>query len=230
MPHTGFACPASLPMDDSFRRLLCGRFVFYCSVMTMKTDSNAGLEDRLTGDLPFEVFQERSPTDLAVQIRFLYREVQSRLAVRDRAVESLLQQECEIETRLHEIERPFSWVDETAQKERMQLSQELRDIGKQRRDVYESAATDLLRIKQDLMEALLEYRSLRRRQKAFGRLLADDMPRRLGAGAGPADYALPALPQYLAPEEQDRGKQEGTPAPDKKSARDQGSSGDDNRV
>ena len=175
------------------------RGAFHCGVVAMTDNKDADLEDRVAGDLPFEAFQETLPADVADRIRFLYRELESRLALRDRAVESLLEQECQIETRLHEIVHPRGWTDEAHAGERVHLEQELRDIGKQRREVYESAAGDLLEIKHDLVDALLEYRVLRRRQRAFARLLdGRDRPRdRLGdSGTG---YVLPPLPQYLAP-------------------------------
>jgi len=172
---------------------------FHCGVVAMNDNNkHTDLEDRLAGDLPFEAFQETLPADVADRIRFLQRELEARVALRDRAVESLLQQECEIETRLHEIVRPYGPADEMHDKERVQLKQEVRNIEKQRREVYEAAASELLQIKHDLVDALLEYRVLRRRQRAFGRLLDDRERPRDKPGASAAGYVLPPLPQYLA--------------------------------
>ena len=181
--------------------------LFYSTVITIATnDTPFDLENRLADSDTFEALQERSPVDVADKLRFFYREVESRLALRDRAVESLLQQECEIGTRLHEIVREHGWIDEAADKERIQLNQELRNIGKERRDVYESAASDLLAIKQELMEALLEYRTLRRRQRVFADLLADpELPLQRDTAEG-ASYGFPPLPQYLVPPSRNAGR------------------------
>ena len=181
--------------------------LFYSTVITIATnDTPFDLENRLADSDTFEALQERSPVDVADKLRFFYREVESRLALRDRAVESLLQQECEIGTRLHEIVREHGWIDEAADKERIQLNQELRNIGKERRDVYESAASDLLAIKQELMEALLEYRTLRRRQRVFADLLADpELPLQRDTAEG-ASYGFPPLPQYLVPPPRNAGR------------------------
>ncbi|MGD0089206.1 MAG: hypothetical protein ABSE73_04740 [Planctomycetota bacterium] len=201
---------------------------FHCGVVAMTDNKDTNLEDQVASDLPFEAFQESLPADVADKIRFLYHEIKSRLALRDRAVEALLQQECEIQTRLHEVARPSNWIDELAQKERMQLEQERRNIDKERRDVYESAASDLLQVKQDLMDALLEYRKLRRREKAFSYLLYDNTPPRLEGRQ--ASYFLPPLPQYLAPAEQGTNRREDTPAPQRDKAHIREFSDDDDRV
>jgi hypothetical protein len=165
------------------------------------------IEDTVGGDVPFEAFQERSPADVADQVRFLYREYQARVAVRDHGVASLLQQECEIGTRLGEVVRAYGWFNDVGEKERVQLNQELRNVEKERRRLYESTSGDLLKIKIDLMDALLEYRSLRRRKEAFASLLGEPSSPPLALASQNGAYNFPLLPQYLMP----LGKEAETP-------------------
>lgn len=170
------------------------------------------IEETLGGEVPFEAFQERSAADVADKVRFLYREYQTLVALRSRGVESLLQQECEIGTRLGEVVRAYGWFNDVGEKERVQLNQELRNVGKERRRLYESTAGDLLKIKTDLVDALLEYRSLHRRQKAFGDLLGQPEPALAGNTVSmPGHYDLPLLAQYLAPVNRDADTTEKRP-------------------
>jgi len=164
--------------------------------MTTEDTPSKGLEDRLNETDPLEAFQERRPEDAADKVRFLYQEMQERLTVRDRATESLLLQECQIGTRLNEVLRAHGWFNEVGEKENVQLNQELRNLDRERRQVYESAARDLLKIKSDLLEALLEYRTLRRRAKGFEALLAE--PGQLASPSHGPGYFAPPLLQYLA--------------------------------
>jgi chemotaxis protein histidine kinase CheA len=151
------------------------------------------LETKL--DAPLEAFQERTAADVAEKVRFLYGQWEYRLGLRRTTAESLLQQECEIDTRMEEVERAHGWFNEVGEKERMELRQELRNLRKERQKAYENAFSELLKIKSELVDALIEYRSLRRR----GTLL-EDM-------AGKAwTYDLPLLPQYVV------GEQPATPA------------------
>ena len=169
------------------------------------------IEDTLGGSVPFEAFQERSAADVADKVRFLYGEYQARVAVRDRGVESLLQQDCEIGTRLHEVVRAYGWFNEVGEKERVQLNQELRNVEKERRKLYESTSGDLLQIKTDLVDALLEYRSLRRRQDAFTSLLGEPKCQQPAFVSQPNAYDFPLLAQYLAPQPEAAKQPETTP-------------------
>jgi hypothetical protein len=74
------------------------------------------LEDRFGGEVPLKVLQECSAEDVAGNIRFLYRGLQARLAVRERSVESLLRQEYEIGTRLYEVVRAYGCFNEVGEK------------------------------------------------------------------------------------------------------------------
>lgn len=143
------------------------------------------LEMRL-GEVPLEAFMERTSADVADKIRFLYTQVQYRQAIRDKTVESLLWLECYIDNRLGEIERHYGWFNETGEKERIHLADELRNLRKERQRAYESFFGYILKVKTDLVDALLEYRALRRRGKLFGE------PEK-------HEYLFPLLPQYFVP-------------------------------
>ena len=169
------------------------------------------IEDTLGGSMPFEAFQERSAADVADKVRFLYGEYQARVAVRDRGAESLLQQECEIGTRLGEVVRAYGWFNEVGEKERVQLNSELRNVEKERRKLYESTSGDLLKIKTDLVDALLEYRSLRRRQDTFTSLLGESSGLQPSSVIPPNTYDFPLLAQYLAPQPEAAKQPENTP-------------------
>ena len=71
-------------------------------------------------ELPFEAFQEISAKDAADKARFFYNELTERIADRDRSVQSLLEAECQIQTRLHEVVRAYGWFNEVGEKERVQ--------------------------------------------------------------------------------------------------------------
>ena len=118
-------------------------------------------------DIPLNDFQERVPEDVAVKVRFLYAQLQYRVQVRDRAVASLLEEECQIGTRLREVLRAYGWFNEAGERERVQLDQELRNLEKERRKLYEETFKDIHEIKAELVEALIEYRALRRRDDAL---------------------------------------------------------------
>jgi hypothetical protein len=176
----------------------------------MTTNNYENIESALDGNVPFEAFQERSAADVADKVRFLYGEYQARVAVRNRGVESLLQQECEIGTRLGEVVRAYGWFNDVGEKEKLQLNQELRNVEKERRRLYESTAGDLLKIKTDLIDALLEYRALRRRQNAFTSLLGEPNGPQTESVNQFNEYDFPVLAQYLAPRPE-AAKQSETP-------------------
>jgi hypothetical protein len=77
----------------------------------------------------------------------------------------------------------------------VQLYKDLREVDKERRRLYEAGLEELHTLKQELLEALQEYRTLRRRKVILSDVGAALDGPALGAGG---QYDFPLLEQYLA--------------------------------